>query len=52
MDAILSELITYLIKYVVFALLAVAGLFAGGQIRKKKNAKLEAEAVSAEEEQN
>ncbi len=39
MEAILSELISYLIKYVVFAALAVAGILTGSKIRKNKNAK-------------
>lgn len=52
MEAILSELVKYVIKYVLFLILAVAGFIAGSKIRKKKDMQLAQETESAEEAQN
>ena len=52
MNAVFSELVTYLIKYLVFAVLAVAGILVGGHIRKKKDMELEAEENASEDVQD
>ncbi len=49
MTAILSELATYLIKYVVFLILAVLGFIAGTKWRKSKDMKSVEEAKPSEE---
>ena len=49
MAAILSEFATYLIKYVVFLILAVLGFIAGTKWRKSKDMKSVEEAKPSEE---
>ena len=39
MDAILNEFVTYIIKFVVFAAVAVIGFAAGAAVRKNKDKK-------------
>lgn len=48
MSAILSEFATYIIKYVVFLILAVLGFIAGTKWRKSKDMKTEEAKVSEE----
>ena len=48
MTAILTEFATYIIKYVVFLILAVLGFISGTKWRKSKDMKTE-EAQSSEE---
>ncbi len=39
MDAVYAEFITYIIKFVVFAALAVSGFAIGAAVKKKKDSK-------------
>ena len=48
MSAILTEFATYIIKYVVFLIIAVLGFIAGTKWRKSKDMKIE-EAKGSEE---
>lgn len=43
MEAIMSELLTYLFKFVVMIVFATIGVFVGKKIRQNKNAKIAAE---------
>lgn len=43
MGALISELVTYLIKFIIMIACAVVGVIVGGKIRKNKNEKLAAQ---------
>lgn len=43
MNALISELVVYLIKFFAMLLCAGVGIFVGGKLRKRKNAQLAAE---------
>ncbi|MCR5367403.1 MULTISPECIES: hypothetical protein [Eubacterium] len=49
MDQVLSEFATYIIKYLVFLVLAVLGFIAGTKWRKSKDMKTVEEAKNSEE---
>ncbi|MCR5148651.1 MAG: hypothetical protein K6C35_06750 [Eubacterium sp.] len=50
MNAILTEFATYIIKYVVFLVLAILGFIAGTKWRKAKDTKLGVEEAKVSEE--
>ena len=43
MDALISELVVYVVKFLAMLAFAALGIFVGAKIRKNKNAKLAAE---------
>lgn len=46
--AFVSELLTYLIKFIALGIIAVIGVFCGIKLKKNKNAKLEMEKSNEE----